>query len=428
MANKIQEQLRELLEHNIITEEVALSISNYYKKNDDSGTSKLFLTFGVIGAILASLGIILVFAHNWDTMSRFSKCVVSFLPLIVGQFFCGFSLFCKNNSAAWKESSASFLFFAVGATISLIAQTYNISGDFDEFMLTWMLLCLPIIYLMSSNLVSLLYIAGITVYCINTNYWRYDSVFDYTYWLLLLGVVPHYWSLLKGDIISFRALHHWFIALTLTICWGSFGSHSSNDDLLYFGYSFLFTAFYFVAKTAYFSNEKLLANGFAIVGKLGIMYMLYMGSFKFLWRELMNSYFDYTSLLTYSTLALFILSLLLLFRFLKRKTIPVNEIIQYAPLFFGLCYLASKGNELFPVIICNAYLLLLGIREIGKVNETDSIPRLNFGVLIIAILITCRFFDTEMSFIARGILFILVGASFFGLNYYMLKKRKQNEK
>jgi uncharacterized membrane protein len=426
MADKIQEQLKELLEHNVITDEVALSISNYYKKSD-SGTSKLFLTFGVIGAILASLGIILVFAHNWDTMSRFSKCIVSFLPLIVGQFFCGYSLFSQNNSATWKESSASFLFFAVGATISLIAQTYNIAGDFASFVLTWMILCLPILYLMSSNLVSLLYIVGITVYGINSNYWNYSKPFDYNYWFLLLGVMPHYWSLIKGEATNFRTLHNWFVALSLTICWGSFGNHSSND-LLYFGYSFLFTAFYFIAKTKYYRSEKLFANGFAIVGKLGILYMLYMGSFRFVWNEISNAYFDYTSALTYSTLALFILSVALLYHFRKTKTLAVNEIIQYAVFFFGLCYLVSKFDQLTPVIICNAYLLLLGVREIGRGNETDSIPRLNFGVLIVAILVTCRFFDTEMGFLARGILFILVGASFFGLNYYMLNKRKQNEK
>ena len=428
MPDKFQDQIKELLDNNIITEEVALSIANYYKKSDDSGTSKLFLTFGVIGAILASLGIILVFAHNWDSMSRFSKCIVSFLPLVVGQFFCGYSLFSKNNSPAWKESSASFLFFAVGATISLIAQTYNIAGDFSSFLFTWMILCLPIVYLMSSNLVSLLFIIGITVYAINTNYWNYFKPFDYTYWLLLLGVMPHCYTLLKGMATNFRALHNWFIAASLTISWGSFGGHSGNNDLLYFGYSFLFTSFYFIAKTKYYSSEKLLANGFAIVGKLGILFMLYMGSFKYIWADLANDYFDFTSMLTYSTATLFILSLLLLIKFWKAKTLAVNEIMQYAVLFFGLCYLISKYNEMAPVVFCNAYLLLLGIREIQKGNTADSIPRLNFGVLIIAILVTCRFFDTEMGFLARGILFILVGASFFMLNYYMLKKRKQNEK
>lgn len=428
MADKFQDQISELLDNNIINKEVALSIANYYKKSDDSGTSKLFLTFGVIGAILASLGVILVFAHNWDSMSRFSKCLVSFLPLVVGQFFCGYSLFSKNNSAAWKESSASFLFFAVGATISLIAQTYNISGDFSSFLFTWMLLCLPIVYLMSSNLVSLLYIIGITVYTINANYWNYYKPFDFNYWFLLLAVVPHYYKLLKGTATNFRALHNWFFAASMTICWGTFGGHSGNNDLLYFGYSFLFTSFYFIAKTKYYNSEKLLVNGFAIIGKLGILFMLYIGSFKYLWTDLANDYFDFISMLTYSTTTLFILSLLLLIKLWKDKTLAGNEIMQYAVLFFGLCYLISKGNELAPVVLCNAYLLLLGIREIQKGNATDSIPRLNFGVLIIAILVACRFFDTEMGFLARGILFILVGVSFFALNYYMLKKRKQNEK
>ena len=428
MPDKFQDQIDELLDNNIITKEVALSITNYYKTSDDSRTSKLFLTFGVIGAILASLGVILVFAHNWDTMSRFSKCIVSFLPLFVGQFFCGYSIFSRKNSTAWKESSASFLFFAVGATISLIAQTYNIAGDFNSFMLTWMILCLPLVYLMQSNLVSLLYIIGITVYGVNTNYFGNSKPFDGNYWWLLLCIVPHYCLLFKSNSANFRALHHWLIALTLTICWGSFSSHSPNDGLLYFGYSFLFTTFYFIAKTKYYSSEKFLANGFAIVGKLGILFMLYLGSFKFLWTELYCDYFDCNLKLSGSTVALFTVSLILFIKFRKEKRLAVSEIMQYAVLFFSFCFLMSKINGITPIVICNGYLLLIGVREIQKGNATDSIPRLNFGVLIIAILVGCRFFDTEMGFLARGILFILVGVSFFALNYFMLKKRKQNEK
>jgi hypothetical protein len=53
---------------------------------------------------------------------------------------------------------------------------------------------------------------------------------------------------------------------------------------------------------------------------------------------------------------------------------------------------------------------------------------LNYGLLILTALIICRFFDLDMSFVARGLLFVLVGAGFFAANIWMVKKRKQELK
>lgn len=427
MSDKLQDNLKELVGNKVISEDVALAISTYYRKTEDSGSSKLFLVFGIIGAILASLGIILVFAHNWDDMSRFAKCLVSFLPLLVGQVFCGYALFRKSDSTAWKESSAAFLFFAIGATISLVAQTYNIAGDFAGFMFTWMLLCLPLVYLMKSNIVSLLYIGGITVYAINTNYFYNSTSNDLTFWLLLVGIAPHYYRLLKAEATNFRAIHNWFIPLTITICLGSISNDNSNNELLYYSYAFLFSCFYFIGKTRFFEVDRFLANGFSIIGKLGGLFMLYLGSFRYLWEDIGKEYFDYSSVLTFVSVGLLLLAMALLNHIRKLKVLALNDIFQFSFLIVGLCYLLSKGSFIIPVFICNVYLLFIGIREIQKGNAENSIARLNFGVLIIAILIFCRFFDTEMSFIIRGILFILVGVGFFGLNYYLLKNKKQNE-
>jgi len=49
---------------------------------------------------------------------------------------------------------------------------------------------------------------------------------------------------------------------------------------------------------------------------------------------------------------------------------------------------------------------------------------LNYGLVIITALIFCRFFDTNMSFVIRGLLFVLVGVGFFAANYVMFKKQK----
>ena len=81
----------------------------------------------------------------------------------------------------------------------------------------------------------------------------------------------------------------------------------------------------------------------------------------------------------------------------------------------------------FAAIIANGIVLAIGVLEIKRGNQLNDLRILNLGLLIITILITCRFFDTDFSFIVRGILFIVLGLGFFLTNYLMVKKRNRNE-
>lgn len=196
MSNTILKELPELVAKKIISEEVAQNIKNYYQKKPDENTHKLFTIFGIIGALLGGLGVILILAHNWDDFSVFIKTIFSIIPLVLGQIACFYSLTKKQESVSWRESSATFLLFAVAASISLVAQVYNINGDFSTFLLTWILLSLPLIYVLRSSFASLLCVAGITWYCNVTNY-DYPKTQNLYCWLLLLTIIPHYYSLLK---------------------------------------------------------------------------------------------------------------------------------------------------------------------------------------------------------------------------------------
>src|SRR5438105_836562 len=129
MNRPLAKELEELSKEGIINDETADAIRAYYKSKGGNSHNRLFTVFSILGAILVGLGLILIIAHNWDELSKPTKVFFSFLPLLTGQLFCWFSLTKKSESQGWKEGSTAFLFFAVGACISLISQVYNIHGD-----------------------------------------------------------------------------------------------------------------------------------------------------------------------------------------------------------------------------------------------------------------------------------------------------------
>ncbi|MEO1548588.1 MAG: DUF2157 domain-containing protein, partial [Bacteroidota bacterium] len=238
----ILKELSHLVSAGVISEETAEAIRKHYETQSSPSTNRLFIVFGILGSILVGLGIILIIAHNWDELSRFTKTCFAFLPLVVGHFLCGYTLLKKRESTAWRESTSSFLFFAVGASISLVSQIYNIPGDLSAFLLTWMFLCLPIIYVMRSSVTSLLLLIGITYYACEASYWSYPGTDSYTYWLLLLAVLPHYYSLLRNHPSSnFTTLHGWIIPLSLTIVLGTLSD--GTESVMFIAYLTMFSIF-----------------------------------------------------------------------------------------------------------------------------------------------------------------------------------------
>lgn len=426
MSDKITNELEELLEANVVTAETAERIREYFHQKKEENHNRLSSIFGILGAILVGLGIILVFAHNWDNLSRLTKIILSFLPLLIGQLLCGYSILKKPESTVWKETSSVFLFFAIGASISLVAQVYNIPGDINSFIISWMLLSLPLVYLLQSSIVSLLYIAGITYYGCNANYFTYPSIHSYLYWLLLLGIDPHYYQLIKTKALSnFTLFHNWFIAVSIVICLGTIAH--KNGHLMHFSYMSLFTIFYFIGKTQFFDQQKLKNNSFLIIGKLGILYLLLLYSFKWFWDKSFYKTVYSETLLSIEFITAFVLTLIAAFFFNKKnkqtnfKEIPLLELV-----FLMNIFPLISGYEFS--IVANAIVLFIGIFEVKRGIKLNHLGILNFGLLLITILITCRFFDTDLSFVIRGILFITIGLGFFLANYFILKKRNRNEK
>lgn len=419
----------DLIKADIISQETADRIRDYYKNKSGQSTNRLFIIFGILGAILVGLGIILIIAHNWDELSRATKTFFAFLPLLIGQSLCGYILIKMRDSISWRESGTAFLFFAVGASIALVSQVYNIPGGTGTFLLTWMLLCIPLVYLMKSSITSLLYICGITYYAVHLGYWTYPSQGAYLYWLLLLMVLPYYYLLYKKNPEgNFMIFHNWLIPLSVIIVLGTIAKRA--DELMFIAYFSLFGLFYSLGNREFFTRQRPGYNGYKILGSLGTIVLLLALSFDWFWEDLRKKDFQFNEVMASPELfasvviSLFAAGLL----YLQQKKKALSHIKPVAPVFilFIITFIIGLSSPV-SVILINLFVFAIGLLTIRDGARQDHLGILNYGLLVITALVVCRFFDKDLSFVIRGILFVTVGFGFFATNYRMLKKRKTNE-
>lgn len=424
----ILKELPELIEAGIITQHTADSITDYYNKKNSGSSNKLLIVFGILGAILVGLGIVLIIAHNWDNLSKITKLCFAFLPLVIGQILCMYTLLKQSNSTAWREGSASFLFFAVGTVIALVSQIYNMGGTLSSFLFIWMLLCIPVVYAMQSSVASLLCIICITWYAVEICYFKSNGGQDYYYWLLMAAVLPYYYLLYKQKpFSSFIVLHHWLVPLSLIIALGTIAKN--KDELMFVAYINMFGLFYIVGNTAYFNNQKALVNGYRGLGSVGTIGILLFLSFDFFWEHLRKDNEIFSGLVTSTEFIVCVITTLIslaAFYFQKSKRVSFNlRPVEFVFLAFIICFFVGTVSST-AVVLINLLILATGVLTIINGVKENHLGILNYGLIIIAALVTCRFFDSDLSFVARGILFVLVGAGFFVANYQMIKKRKEN--
>ncbi len=423
---KTNNDFSELVEAGIIDADTADKIEGFYQKKADAAPNRLFLVFAILGALLVGLGIILIVAHNWDNMSRSIKTTLSFIPVIIGQIACGYALFKRMESPAWREGSALFLFFAVGACISLVSQIYHIEGNTAVFVVSWVVLCLPLVYLLRSSAVALLYILGITFYALTIQREAIGHWSTHYYWLLFLLILPHYYFLYKnhpnGNTLN---ILHLFVPLSFLCTW-SFVLEAQEIFILS-GFASLLGVIYLIGHADFFKPQKANINVYIGIGSVGTVILLLICSYSDIWKELSlkeGVFADQMMSWSYVfTLGFTLLGIFLLYHNYKGKSLSsIKPVAWVFPLFFALIHLHFVFSH--PAIIINLLLLALGVLTIREGALKNHLGILNYGLLIITCLITIRFFDTKISFVWRGVIFLVIGAGFFLLNNWMLRRRK----
>jgi uncharacterized membrane protein len=425
----ISKDLSELVSANIISEESAQKISDFYIRKSTASPNRQLLIFGIVGALLIGVGLMFIIANQWDELSQSLKTACAFLLLIIPQALAAFVILKKEDKIAWRESTALLLFFAVGANISLVSQIYHINGDASSYFLTWMVLTVPLIYILDSSAMSLAWFIGVMSYGFAVKSDVPDPLGEYLYWILFALPVPRYIRLFKKspDSVLF-SLHHWVIPFVLSMAMIII-SHR-HEMLMSPVYVSMFGLVYLTGNCNFFRGRPILLNGYRIIGLAGTIITLLAMSFKSMWENVSGHHYILGDLIIapefIGNVVFFVLASLLLYRQIKTKSLSDWKLMDVTYLVFLVFFIPGTYTSQAYILV-NLYLIVLAFLAIREGTKLSHLGVLNSGMIVIALLAVCRSFDTDLTFAVKGSMFVLVGIGFFAANWLMLKKRKQNE-
>jgi hypothetical protein len=285
------------------------------------------------------------------------------------------------------------------------------------------------VYILNSSTAALLTIASITWWATLESYFERPSTVPYLYLPVMAALVPYYISLYRKNASgNFLFLVNCFLSVSLLIVTAGF--LQDDDDRypwIFALYLLMLCIFYNVAHLRKLEDHPAMSKPFYFTGVIGILFILFVWSFEWLWKDW---HFQEYRTFYLSPLPYLLLILLVVLFFMVRKNYRTKQNWFDHPLGFSIAvFLISQlfMNWLpsLGILLLNTWILCLGLLYIRKGGRQNHFGVLNFGLLIIGILAVCRFFDESIPFTWRGFFFLITGAGFFVANYLLIKKRKQ---
>jgi len=425
-------QLDDWVTKGVLSEDGVARLRDKYGPADKmSGRSVALTICSILGGILIGGGVLLVLGHNWSGLSRPIRTVLSLAPMVVGQAGLLWCRMSGRTSVAWREGVTAYLALTVGAAIALVGQTYHLPGDMAAFLLTWALLVLPLVYLVEASLPALFYMALILGWA---GHVQSHAGHVLLFWPLAGLVGPHIWLVGKKAPYSNRSSAlGWVACIALSIGAG-ISLEKSVPGLWVIIYASLFACMYLVGSYWSRHGESAWQRPWQGFGAVGIACLTMILTFEDVWRDVGWNYYHYGARYHRAAewvdyvlaLGLPCIATILLVMVVRRKQIcrilyALLPILAVA----GFCVCSVFDEEWPAMLAFNAYALVLGIGTIVMGIRESRVGPVNGGMLILATVIVLRFFDGDLGFLARGIVFIALGVGFLVTNLVLAKRWKK---
>lgn len=361
--------------------------------------SPLLLFFAIIGCVLIGAGVVLVFATNWWQIPVPVKLILAFCPLLAAQAACLYTLLKRSSSAPFREGAAVLLSLSFFAAVALIGQVFHTPSSLESYVLVCILFSLPGVYFFRSKAAMTIYAAG-AVFVV----WSWPA---WVAAVLVLAALPFFLWEAAGH--TQRSTLNYLLVLLSALVSASMIQIMDKalgvEMALACGLALFLLDALVRKKTGpdFFSSAKLL-------GILCVTGTLLTAGLDFSHRENMTWVgFAFVAGLTAAYGAA---------RYRKPWRLMAGDLFAAAAVILTLSAPAMG-------VAANLLAAAIGVFYIVEGSRTLTLSKLNFGMVLVVLLIAIRFFDSSLDLLGRGIVFILLGGAFLALNLYISRKRKE---
>jgi uncharacterized membrane protein len=420
----LHDELPRLVAQGVLTSEAAEALRRHYGPPDAPATRTRWgqILLACFGALLVGGGVILILAHNWDALGRPARAALALSVLLAAQALTLFAVSRRADSVAWTEATSAFLVAAVGAALALVGQTYHAGGSFEDLMRGWLWLVVLIPYITGSTLASIGFWALLLVADPSGRAIRWDP------WLLMLAGLPFVVQRVRKYPQSWATTLVAMSAAGSIFLVGSFLTVESGWSGLWAVFSV--TLLSAIVAAASWPPDSDIAGSWRgrilVPAWIALTVVATVLSFDNEWRPVL----DIERRLRNPNVIAAVLVAVACATFTSIVTVRLARASRTAA---ATCTAAALlvvvthalrlgGIEIAGWIAFNVWLLAVGSLTLIEGMRTLKLGTANRGLLTLAALVVARFFDTDLSFLWRGVGFVTLGIACLALNFWLMRR------
>ena len=425
----LDEQLPVWEREGIVTVEGARRLRERYPAKPQTSLAQTLV--GGVGALLIGNGLIAVLAYNWDDFPRWVRLVFALGPLAATQAVSWWVLL-KDETAkpGQREAAALAQALAVGAAMALVSQIYNLPGTWTDLVFWWCVVSVPLAWVLRSQAVAIAYLLGITVWTIaqaaDRGFDFSDGVADVRLWypLLLAGILP----LWPGPTLRDRpAVGSRFVlaasALIGLCAVAVYAAARPEGAALGFPWLALLSA----AAVLLFPldrdgiAEPITRKPQALLGGLVLVVAAQIATYEDPAHELVQSVRPALGLSWCWLLLAVVAGFAGIACRQGRWAVLAVAALGLVPLLTApLAALEAGGWPVaitYSLVLLATAILLIALEFLGRQGAA------RIGASLITLLVIMRMVDADVSLLAKGLAFIVIGSGFLAFNAHVTSRR-----
>ena len=383
--------------------------------------------FAALGVAIFGMGVILLFAYNWDGMHRYAKLAVIGVSVLLAHG-AGMALFRVDSQHRHLGESLHLLgTILFGAGIWLVAQIYHFDAHYPDGFLLWFIAALSLAWALPSAAQGILATVLLLLWS-GLETFEFQRHLPQASWILLLTLLPLAWWQRSASLLT-------MVLLSLPLAYG-FGVWSLGEQFIMPILLLLVGSYFaFGALAASLGNPEA-KDVFYPMASLLWLPLLFVGSFIGLPSQQGMSTVPGFGLL-HLLMPLLIALIAWVWVLARSSTRPTDSeawletglvlvvlLLVVAPSMFG------ADMQGFGRLVFNLIFLVYSLLYVYRGTEYGRGKTLGLGCVLLSVLAFARFTDLFYSLLARSSVFLILGLLLFaiGQRYTKQNTRRKLEK